>query len=210
MALEATHIRFALDLQDKYQVKDTEKYVVGTIYPDSRYFTGIDRVLTHPTDYADWNWEEADDFKKGWLAHLLADKIQWQIIQEVLPDIFMGDYGHDRETWVKHTAIKVLQDIEDAKKFNIKLYLPYLEFAANPNGEDIEKVRESNQAISKLYTEPGKLDINSYHKLWESSGIGGELIKRLIGQAEQYRADRRIMTVVNSLYQKMLNKINTL
>jgi hypothetical protein len=209
MALEATHMRFAFDLQKKYQIKDTEKYIAGTIYPDSRYFTGIDRTLTHPSDYAGWNWEEADDFKRGWLAHLLVDKTQWQIIQEELPDIFTGDYSrHDREIWVKHTAIKILQDIEDAKKFNIKLYLPYLEFSANPNGEDIEMVKKSNKVISKLYAEPDKLNINSYHEFWECFGIGSELTKKLIIQAERYQNDKKIMSVINNLYQKALDRIN--
>ena len=65
MALEATHIRFALDLKDKYQVKDLEKYISGTIYPDSRYVSEIGRELTHPKDYLDWDIFAVDDFKKG-------------------------------------------------------------------------------------------------------------------------------------------------
>lgn len=47
MSLGATHIRFALDLRDRYQVQDIEKYLSGTIYSDSRYVTKIDRNLTH-------------------------------------------------------------------------------------------------------------------------------------------------------------------
>lgn len=41
MALEGTHIRFALDVGDKYNIKDLGKYISGTLYPDSRYITGI-------------------------------------------------------------------------------------------------------------------------------------------------------------------------
>ena len=37
MALEATHIRFAYDLKEKYKITDLEKYISGLIYPDSRY-----------------------------------------------------------------------------------------------------------------------------------------------------------------------------
>ncbi len=50
MSLEATHIRFALDLKDKYRVQAIEKYISGTTYPDSRYVTKIDRGLTHNDD----------------------------------------------------------------------------------------------------------------------------------------------------------------
>lgn len=208
MSLEATHIRFALDLKDKYQVKDIEKYIAGAVYPDSRYITGIDRILTHPKDYEDWHWETADDFKKGWFIHLLVDKIQWQVTQEELPDLFQGDYGHDREIWVKHTAIKILQDIDDVKKFDIKQCLSYLEFIGNPNGEDIEKIKESYQVISRLYAEPNNIDINNYRELWEKFGIGTELIQKLIAQTNQYRANERMMTIISGLYQKALNRIN--
>lgn len=41
MALEATHLRFALDLLPKLEVKDINDYLAGSIYPDSRYTTGI-------------------------------------------------------------------------------------------------------------------------------------------------------------------------
>ena len=51
MALEATHMRFALDLKNKYQVRNIKKYIVGTIYPDSRYLSGIDRTLTHSENF---------------------------------------------------------------------------------------------------------------------------------------------------------------
>lgn len=53
MALEASHIRFALDLKDKYSIQDVQKLVSGTVYPDSRYATKIDRQLTHPQDFMD-------------------------------------------------------------------------------------------------------------------------------------------------------------
>ena len=51
MALEATHIRFAFDLKDVYDVSDIDAFVSGSIYPDSRYVTGIDRLATHPEGY---------------------------------------------------------------------------------------------------------------------------------------------------------------
>jgi hypothetical protein len=50
MALEATHIRFALDLKDTYGVNDVHAFVSGAVYPDSRYVMGIDRIATHPVN----------------------------------------------------------------------------------------------------------------------------------------------------------------
>lgn len=41
MPLEATHIRFALDLLNKYKIKNIDQYIAGAVYPDSHYITGI-------------------------------------------------------------------------------------------------------------------------------------------------------------------------
>lgn len=205
MALEATHIRFALDLKDKYQVKNLKKYIIGTIYPDSRYVTGVGRLLTHPTDYFDWHWEIADDFKKGWLIHLLADKIQYRVTKEILPDVFNGATGQGSEVWIKHSAIKNLLDLDDIKKFDIKHYLPYLAYAENPNGEDIEKIREYNQIFAKMYSDLLKVNINSYCEMWKKIGIGDELALKIKAQTENYSKNNEIMEAVGKIYQKMLN-----
>lgn len=204
MAFQATHIRFALDVKNKYRVKDIKKYVVGTIYPDSRYITGIDRLLTHPTDYLDWHWDTADDFKKGWLVHLLADKIQWLVTKEVLPQVSEGATGQGSEVWVKHTAIKILQDLNDVRKFDIKQYLPYLEYTETPNGEDFEKVKKYNQILSKTYGEPAQTNINSYYEMSREFGIVDELATKISIQVEQYSKDMTVMAVVREIYQKML------
>ena len=56
MAFTATHIKFALDFKDKYDIKDLSHYLSGAIYPDSRYVTGIDRNLTHNSDLHRSSW----------------------------------------------------------------------------------------------------------------------------------------------------------
>lgn len=75
MSLEATHIRFALDLKDEYKIKDIKKYISGTVYPDSRYITGIDRNLTHYNDILKPEFAK-DDFKKGWQVHQICGMIR--------------------------------------------------------------------------------------------------------------------------------------
>lgn len=160
MALEATHIRFALDLKDKFQVKDLAKYISGTIYPDSRYVSEIDRELTHPKDYMDWDIFKVDDFKKGWLVHLLCDRIQSLITKDKFPEIFIGEFlGSGSERWINHTALKILQDLNDVKKYDITKYLPCLDYVNNPNGENIAKVKQYNQIFQQMYQDPGKVTI---------------------------------------------------
>ena len=206
MSLEATHIRLALDVQNKYQVKNLERYVNGVIYPDSRYVTAIDRLLTHPSDISDSHWEKSDDFKKGWLVHLLADKIQKEITQEKLPFVFEGQRGQGSEVWIKHTAIKVLQDLDDLRKFDIKLYLPYLKNVENPNGEDLKKVCQYNEIFIKMYNQPKEVNIDSYYQMLLDFGIGQELSSKVVFQAKEYNENKIIRSAVPKIYPKTIER----
>ena len=207
MALEATHIRFALDVKTKYQVSDTKRYISGTIYPDSRYVTGIDRNLTHPDNYPDWNLVLADDFKKGWFVHLLCDKIQYRVTKEKLPHIYSGVTGQGSEVWIKSTAIKILLDIDDAKKFDIKTCLPCLSQGENPNGEDVQKIQQYNHIFQKMYADPAQVNIESYYAMWKEFGIGDALAMQVKQKAEEYSRDAATMDVVRKVYSEMLLKV---
>lgn len=207
MALEATHIRFALDLKDKYRISEIEKYIAGTIYPDSRYVTGIERSLTHPADYSEWRSESLSDFKKGWMIHLLVDKMQWRVTKERLPEVFEGKAGQGSEVWIKHTAIKILQDIDDVNKFDIRPYLSVFEYAENPNGENIDVIRKYNKIFFAMYAEPSKVDIDSCYWMWKEFGIEEALASKIKAQAESYMNDRNVMTQVKEIYQDVLDRI---
>ncbi len=208
MALEATHIRFALDLKDKYQIKDIKKYISGVVYPDSRYITGIDRELTHPTDYTDWLWSETDDFRKGWFVHLLTDQIQSRVTREKLPQVFEGSYGQGSDVWIKHSAIKILLDLDDVKKFDIKEYLPYLNYVENPNGEDLKKLKKYNQIFVKMYAEPERINVKTSCKMWRDFGVGSDLVEKVRIKVVEYGKDATIMQVIGEIYQDMLTKLN--
>lgn len=204
MALEATHIRFALDLKDKYGVKNIERYVSGVIYPDSRYVTEVDRAATHPEDYREWNLQQVDDFRKGWFAHLLADNIQWNVTKELLPQVFEGSQGQGGERWIKHTAIKILQDMDDVKKFDIKQYLPLLSHVENPNGENVAILKKYNDIFPKMYVDPNTVNLDSYDEMWKVFVIDDEIAMKLKSQAEAYSRDKAIMDTVIKIYPAMI------
>ena len=208
MALEATHLRFALSLKDRYGVRDMENFLAGAIYPDSRCLSKIDRQLTHPNGYADWNLEEVDDFKKGWLTHLIADEIQYRAIEEMFPEIFTDEDILGSETWIRHTAIKIIQDIDDAKRFDIRSCLPRPESASNPHEEDIVKVKKFNQICAEFYSDPDLISPSCYQAKCLKLGIDGQLTDRLIAQTEKYLAEKDIVAAIGGLYQKMLDNIN--
>jgi hypothetical protein len=211
MALEASHIRFALDVKDKYQVKNINKYVSGAIYPDSRYVTKIERHLTHPDDFLTWDILKLDDFKKGLHTHLLYDKSQWKVTMEKFPEIFtLGDASHGNERWIKHTALKILQDLDDVKKFNILEFLPCLDYTENLNDEDMNKLKEYNNIFQKMYSNPKEVNIDSSYKMWGEFGIGDELANKVKAAAEDYNNNPDAMKLIYQIYPDSLVKAESL
>ena len=151
MPLEATHIRFALDLKDEYKIKDIKKYISGTVYPDSSYITGIDRNLTHHEDILKSEFAK-DDFKKGWQVHQICDMIMNKEKKKVLSSSFVdGRAGFNEEEWIISSAMKIIQDMNDMQNFDLQKNLKYLNFAYNPNGENLSDIRKYNQIIIDLY-----------------------------------------------------------
>ena len=125
MALTATHIKFALDMSKNYQVENIFRFITGALYPDSRYKTKTKRDLTHPADFKKWDIRLLSDFQKGWLTHLHCDQSQRDVFMQLFPEYFDNnpiEFG--TETWITITAIKLLQDMEDMKKFDVILNLP--------------------------------------------------------------------------------------
>lgn len=205
MALEATHLRFAFDLKDHYQVKDLSRYLSGAVYPDSRYVTGIDRRLTHPDDWRNWQ-TESDDFKKGWFVHLLLDSLQYEVTRELLPEVFNGQSGQGGEVWIKHSAIKILLDLNDLRHFDVKSCIPALEYVENPNNESLEVLHDYNQIFINMYTHPEKIDIDCESDMWKSLGVNAELAELVRKQTKEYSLDSTVMEKVSRIYQETLKR----
>lgn len=203
MALEATHIRYALDIQDKLGVVNLEHYISGTLYPDSRYISAVSRDLTHPEELLNKDPAMLTDFQKGWLAHLVCDNAMRQVTRNELPEVFTEP--DNKDTWVRLTALKILQDIDDAQQFPLKNYLPYFDYAENPNGENLSEVLQFNKIFQILYVEPKKLEILSYNIMLEESHIEQKLATEVIKQTQSYQTNKRVMSFIQTCYQKMLS-----
>lgn len=201
MAMEASHIRFALHFKDALGVADVHAFVSGSVYPDSRYVSGIDRLATHPEDYRADPMFMLGDFRKGWYMHLLADDIQGKLMREMLPQTSTGD---GTESWIKRTAIKVLQDMDDVRKFDIVSLMPAFEHVENPNGEDIEIIQKYSRIFPIMYARPDSVGIEEECEIWRQFGIGDELVMKIQAQAEEYTKDTTVMSAVGKLYDAML------
>jgi hypothetical protein len=206
MALEATHIRFALELKEGLNVKNLDDYVVGCLYPDSRYTTRTERSLTHPADYRLWDLSSADDFKKGWYTHLLCDDLQGDAFREKFPQLFTGEVASGNPVWIGLTAIKVLQDIDDVKQFDIRPYLPNLDAARAPNNEDMDVLKSYYAIAKEAYSDSSRLELADYEDKLARLGLGKEYAARVIARAQELAADKNIMTAVRSIFAETIAK----
>ncbi len=208
MALQGTHIKFAIDLQDYYSPSNLQSYIAGAVYPDTRYITKTPRNLTHPSDFDQWDINTISDFAKGWHSHLACDEIQSQIYIEKFSSLFSYDNMHTGDDdWVSLTAVKILQDLNDIANFKINEFLPDVKFAELQNGESRELIDKFYALIQNSYSNPNELSIESYHPLLVEIGLPFELATRVTDKASEFSKDDELMERLNSAYAEMIDKI---
>jgi hypothetical protein len=203
MSLAATHIRFSLATKDKYKIKNLEQYISGAVYPDSRYVTNIDRNLTHNEDLLAPGWANTD-FKKGWQSHFVCDVMFNKTKRVIFPEVNFKKEGCEKD-WIISSAIKIIQDIDDMQNFFIQDYLGFLNYTENPNGEDLNKVKESNQLIKTLYLNKKICTVEEYGQLYKVCGISDDLVYRIVGKARELSTDKNKVKKIKSIYSLMLN-----
>jgi hypothetical protein len=112
--------------------------------------------------------------------------------------------AHGNQNWIVRTAIKVLQDLDDVKSFEIKNFLHCLDHVEAPNGESLERVRDYNKYFSAFYSLE-RIEFSNVHDALMSMGIDGELSNEVIETAKKLQADVDIHNRIKSLYSEMLN-----
>lgn len=202
MALLGTHVRFALDIKDDFDVKNIDKYISGTVYPDSRYITKIDRKITHWIEVYDSKFCQNDDFKKGWVAHLIYDKVQSEVFKEIFPELFV-EFKNEKsivspKNWVIRSSLKILQDLDDIEKFPVRNYLKCLDYFETPNNEKLELIKEYNQMIIGIYQK--KVTINDLINMWIKLGVKKELTDWMEEKTNQFNLDKNILKKIPLIY----------
>jgi hypothetical protein len=202
MSLLATHLRFALDFQKHFQPTDLNSYLSGCVYPDSRYVTKIDRKLTHVKNYLSKDFYLKSDFHRGWAAHLLCDDA-FGIAHEELFGKNLNKISADHDKWIFRTALKIVQDIDDAKSFDIVEALEALRYIETPNAEAPEVVKKYYGILSTLYSRPQNLNVKSYDYNLTEFGIDAEIIVQIQDKATELRQDTTLVPKIATLYDKM-------
>lgn len=204
MALEATHIRFALEIKDRCCVRNLAPYVSGTIYPDSRYVTGVQRSLTHHDGLPKPTTTD-DDFVKGWYVHIVCDRLQKKAMYlhlgEVMPDAPSDVWV--KENWISETAIKIIQDIHDMQQFPVQEYLPLLDHVEARCGESLDQVRMFHMIFQHMYKKQ-TTTVEDCAVMWHSLGVSRELINDVKAEVDRLQRDPSVTETIHRLYGHMV------
>jgi len=211
MPLPTTHIKYALDVKDRYEVSNLAEYISGTVYPDSRYFTGIDRNLTHNNNLLAPDFATSD-FKKGWVVHFLCDKAGNQAKGELFAELLSGANPNDWGTpaWVIKTGLKVVNDIILFKKFDVQPYLAMLNYVESPNGEAREDIESYHQVIRNAFGNKKEVTVVEVKEMWLSFGLEDDMVDSIIQATENILADSEKMSRFDELYGRMVALHDTL
>lgn len=206
MALEGTHIQVASEFITDLNIQKVDQYISGTIYPDTRYPTGVDRELTHPQEYR--ITADLDDFTKGWYLHLLCDQVQFDIFNKDC-DAYLVPRD-DPYWWHQRTALKIIQDILVFDRFDYQEYLDGLTYMRNPFGEDIEIIRRYNQMVYDMYKDKDHLTLDDARRCWEHLGVLDERLNTVLVFAQQFLEDNTIVNICDGVYIKMIQQMRLL
>ena len=205
MALAGTHIRFALDLAERLHIQDVKPYILGTLYPDSRYVSGTDRRLTHPKNF--FPKRALSDFENGWAVHILCDHIQGEVFGKLFPDLFPQGLSLE-DWWPVISVLKVLQDTDDIARVDVMPFIVSLDTAYNPVGEDIEKVREYNEIIQRVYRTRQKGKGIDAIEMWRQVGVNPERLDKIRGVLNAYSSAPEILSRIPQVYPEMIRRVN--
>ncbi|HAL49895.1 MAG: hypothetical protein UU40_C0005G0013 [Candidatus Uhrbacteria bacterium GW2011_GWD2_41_121] len=138
MAMQATHVRFAIEFEKELGVLDRAEYLSGVMYSDSRYTSGIDRHLTHDSSLKITYALVGSDFEKGWKIHVLYDMLEHDYIFGLFNItaklVAFSDY------WIKISAAKFIEDLESFKLLKESKIIESISPTSTPNNEDPSKL----------------------------------------------------------------------
>ncbi len=207
MALEATHLRFALDVRDDYRVADFSRYLSGAIYPDSRYVSGVDRTLTHPKAFSDIPLPTSDDFRKGWETHLIYDLLQGEVFSG-MSESMRGSVGQGDDVWRERTACKIIQNEIDFGFLDAMEVSSKLNVVLTPFNEPIGPIRRYFDCVVDFLREgTGGVTRIEDIPIFKASGLSEkhcELLDDVCGRCECFRNDPIMMEKISGIYDETM------
>lgn len=175
MALPATHFYFALQASANRNIDHMEAYLSGTLYPDSRWLTGVDRGATHAPQCLEESYSTTD-FRLGWHQHCRCDQLQ----RELLVSATHLDHLNSQDRWIHMVVMKMIQDQIAIAAIDIDPCLAALDYVDTPNNEDSEDVARYFTLIRTIYSGKKALSLEDFEKLWLGVGLDRRTTREII------------------------------
>lgn len=182
MALPASHCRFALNVANQLPIADTDAYLSGTIYPDSRWHTGLSREKTHGENCLKPSFATSD-FRLGWFVHCWCDRIQKVLLLEKFPQIERTDAT---QQWVALSVAKMAQDQIDLRHVDMDRCSAGLTVAERPNGEAAKRIQLYYQGVRDIYSQVSAEGVD-YARLWRMVGLDRTILETLMARWAHWR-----------------------
>ena len=205
MAMPGTHLRFAVTLAERLAVKDLSAYLSGTLYPDSRWTTGVDRRVTHAPRCLDPDFP-TDDFTLGWHLHCLCDRIQKVFLKRFLGGL--TGLAPD-EQWIRMSAVKVVQDMNDAENGELECYLSLLACCQTPNGESCEGIEAFYGSVQRAYGCKKTPSWSDYKRLWLEIELAPERVRQIEKQVDSIMMDKERVLEIRGVFEQMIQRWET-
>lgn len=201
MSLQVTHIRFAKDLSDMLSISDLDMFISGTVYPDTRYITGIDRAKTHDAELMR-KFHSADEFVRGMAAHYLCDELTNEIRDEWFEiegeHIWGGDY------WITSTAMKIIQNLKDFKGLNVHEALSHLTIISPRNGESPDLIRKFFDVLKKVYSVKQEITIEDEMKIWSILGLDNDRFHAVYEKTKEFQKNAELVQRIEDVYDESI------
>ncbi len=199
MALEMTHLRFAAEVAPKLCVTDMSLYLAGSVYPDSRYVTGVARNLTHgenaPNDPFDPN---LDDFRKGWATHDFYDHHASEKYKALSPWPQNIITAFSQE-WIFITAEKIVEDLISYDTGIVAIDIINGMAMPSPiNQEDPTLLAKYFHDIRSLYA--NRPTIEDYRHVLLGWKIQSDVIDALLAKAQEFLMDSDMKHRIANIY----------
>jgi hypothetical protein len=198
VALPASHVRFALEIEPQLPVGDRGRFLAGTLYPDSRWVTGVPRRRTHERRFLQPDYPDSD-FTLGVHVHCLCDRIQGRALHRHFGAL---DQMADEERWVALSALKMVQDMGDVQHVDMAHWLARLGEAEAPNGEDPRRVADYYDMLRQTYSGEGGAAPGRYRALWRMVGLDRKRTDKMMDRMDQLLETPGTTTRLSALHQE--------
>ena len=135
--------------------------------------------------------------------HCLCDRLQKEIHTGILGDL--APLTSDQR-WIRLSAAKVVQDINDAARDDVIQCLDLLTDARTPNGEPLAAVAAYLGLVRKAYGRHSPPDWSDYTRLWLGVGLDRQQIAQIKGEAEQMLADAEMTAGLQATFGRLVDR----